>query len=169
MASEILMGRAGRQSPINAMRDLVAHSNANPLWQVIGWMGAMAGFMILSFYAVIAGWAISYFFQMGENLFSCNRQPTQPRSCKFIKTSHCLGETMTVFIFNVSQTSLSSPTVVGCGSAVAHLKKMAWVCCEAFQGLCFLDGRPQMGISLFQRLVRCYLSKSLKRNVHNNK
>ena len=36
MASEILLGRAGRQSPINAMRDLVAHSNANPLWQAIG-------------------------------------------------------------------------------------------------------------------------------------
>jgi neurotransmitter:Na+ symporter, NSS family len=70
MASEILMGRAGRQSPINAMRDLVAHSNANPLWQVIGWMGAMAGFMILSFYAVIAGWAISYFFQMGSGAFT---------------------------------------------------------------------------------------------------
>jgi NSS family neurotransmitter:Na+ symporter len=70
MASEILMGRAGRQSPINAMRDLVSHSNANPLWQVIGWMGALAGFMILSFYSVIAGWAISYIFQMGAGDFS---------------------------------------------------------------------------------------------------
>jgi len=70
MAAEILMGRAGRQSPINAMRDLVAHSNANPLWQVIGWMGALAGFMILSFYAVIAGWAMSYLFQMGSGAFT---------------------------------------------------------------------------------------------------
>ena len=70
MASEILLGRAGRQSPINAMRDLVAHSNANPLWQAIGWMGALAGFMILSFYAVIAGWAMSYLFQMGSGAFT---------------------------------------------------------------------------------------------------
>jgi neurotransmitter:Na+ symporter, NSS family len=70
MASEILMGRAGRQSPINTMRDLVAHSNANPLWQVIGWMGALAGFMILSFYSVIAGWAISYMLQMAAGDFT---------------------------------------------------------------------------------------------------
>ena len=70
MASEILLGRAGRQSPINAMRDLVAHSNASPLWQAIGWMGALAGFMILSFYAVIAGWAMSYLVQMGSGAFT---------------------------------------------------------------------------------------------------
>jgi NSS family neurotransmitter:Na+ symporter len=70
MTAEILLGRAGRQSPINAMRDLVSHSNASPLWQVIGWMGALAGFMILSFYAVIAGWALSYLFQMGSGAFS---------------------------------------------------------------------------------------------------
>ena len=70
MASEILLGRAGRQSPLNAMRDLVAHSNANPLWQAIGWMGALAGFMILSFYAVIAGWAMSYLVQMGSGAFT---------------------------------------------------------------------------------------------------
>jgi NSS family neurotransmitter:Na+ symporter len=70
MTAEILLGRAGRQSPINAMRDLVSHSNASPLWQVIGWMGALAGFMILSFYAVIAGWAMSYLFQMGSGAFS---------------------------------------------------------------------------------------------------
>jgi NSS family neurotransmitter:Na+ symporter len=70
MTAEILLGRAGRQSPINAMRDLVSHSNASPLWQVIGWMGALAGFMILSFYAVIAGWAMSYLFQMGSGTFT---------------------------------------------------------------------------------------------------
>ncbi|MFT7131746.1 MAG: NSS family neurotransmitter:Na+ symporter [Cyclobacteriaceae bacterium] len=70
MTAEILLGRAGRQSPINAMRDLVSHSNASPLWQVIGWMGALAGFMILSFYAVIAGWALSYLFQMGSGAFT---------------------------------------------------------------------------------------------------
>jgi NSS family neurotransmitter:Na+ symporter len=70
MSAEILLGRAGRQSPINAMRDLAAHSNANPLWQAVGWMGALAGFMILSFYAVIAGWAMSYIFQMGAGDFT---------------------------------------------------------------------------------------------------
>ena len=70
MSAEILLGRAGRQSPINTMRDLTAKSGANRLWQGVGWMGALAGFMILSFYAVIAGWVISYIFQMGSGMFT---------------------------------------------------------------------------------------------------
>jgi len=70
MSAEILIGRAGRQSPINTMRELTATSGANGLWQGVGWMGAMAGFMILSFYAVIAGWVISYIFQMGSGRFT---------------------------------------------------------------------------------------------------
>lgn len=70
MSSEILLGRAGRQSPINTMQELTRQSGANPFWQVVGWMGALAGFMILSYYAVIAGWAISYIFQMGSGAFN---------------------------------------------------------------------------------------------------
>jgi len=70
MASEILIGRAGRQSPINTVRAIAANSGANPLWQVVGWMGALAGFMILSFYAVIAGWVLSYVLQLGAGTYN---------------------------------------------------------------------------------------------------
>lgn len=69
MSSEILLGRAGRQSPIHSMRDLAKASNANPLWQLIGWMGALAGFMILSFYGVIAGWAMAYVVSSASGTF----------------------------------------------------------------------------------------------------
>lgn len=70
MSAEIMLGRAGRQSPINTMKELARASDANPLWQIVGWMGALAGFMILSFYGVIAGWVISYIFQMGSGAFN---------------------------------------------------------------------------------------------------
>ena len=69
MSSEILLGRIGRQSPINTMRSVAASSGANPGWQLIGWMGALAGVVILSFYSVIAGWVLSYVFQMGAGTF----------------------------------------------------------------------------------------------------
>ena len=69
MASEILIGRAGRQSPINSMRSVAIESGASPGWQVVGWMGALAGFMILSFYAVIAGWVLSYVIMLGSGVF----------------------------------------------------------------------------------------------------
>ena len=69
LISEILLGRAGRQSPINAMVQLADVSKVSRNWQVIGWMGALAGFMILSFYAVIAGWAMAYVLEMMSGRF----------------------------------------------------------------------------------------------------
>ncbi len=69
LVSEVTLGRAGRQSPINTMRMLATQSNAAAGWQIIGWMGALAGFMILSFYAVIAGWAIAYLLEMLSGSF----------------------------------------------------------------------------------------------------
>lgn len=69
MTAEILLGRAGRQSPIHTMRELASRSSASPLWQLIGWMGALAGFMILSFYGVIAGWAMAYVVSSAQGEF----------------------------------------------------------------------------------------------------
>jgi len=64
MIAEVSLGRMGRQSPINTMKALAQKAGASPLWSSIGWMGAVAGFLILSFYSVIAGWALSYTLDM---------------------------------------------------------------------------------------------------------
>ena len=69
LISEVTLGRAGRRSPINTMRLVAEKSEAAPGWQVIGWMGALAGFMILSFYAVIAGWAFAYLIEIASGSF----------------------------------------------------------------------------------------------------
>lgn len=63
MMAEVLIGRQGRQSPINAMRDVVNESGADSRWRHVGWVGVAAGMLILSFYAVIAGWALAYIFE----------------------------------------------------------------------------------------------------------
>lgn len=69
MMAEVLLGRAGRASPINAMRLLVRRSDGARFWPVIGWMGVLAGFLILSYYAVIAGWAVYYVFRLAAGTF----------------------------------------------------------------------------------------------------
>ncbi|MBL4798854.1 MAG: sodium-dependent transporter [Oleispira sp.] len=69
MIAEVSLGRMGRQSPINTMKALAKASNASPNWAIIGWMGALAGFLILSFYSVIAGWALSYTVDMANGDF----------------------------------------------------------------------------------------------------
>jgi NSS family neurotransmitter:Na+ symporter len=70
MMAEVAMGRRGRQSPINSMKALVSEAKAGPGWKLIGWMGALAGFMILSFYSVVAGWSLSYVLKMATGVFT---------------------------------------------------------------------------------------------------
>ena len=70
MMAEVLVGRRGRQSPINTMRTLAAEEGASRFWKLLGWAGVLAGFLILSYYSVIAGWAMSYVFRTGSGLFT---------------------------------------------------------------------------------------------------
>ena len=60
MISEVMLGRKGRASPINTMRKLTQAAGASSRWTFLGWMGVLAGILILSYYAVIAGWALNY-------------------------------------------------------------------------------------------------------------
>jgi NSS family neurotransmitter:Na+ symporter len=64
MMAEVLMGRWGRSSPVHSMYKLVDEIKAPRIWHGIGWMGVGAGIIILSYYSVIAGWAIHYLIQM---------------------------------------------------------------------------------------------------------
>lgn len=59
MLAEIMLGRRGRHSPINTMRTIAREEDASKFWSGIGWLGALSGILILSFYSVIAGWALS--------------------------------------------------------------------------------------------------------------
>ncbi len=61
LMAEIGLGRMGKANPPQAMANLAATFRASPLWGVLGIMGVLAGLLILSFYTVIAGWAIDYF------------------------------------------------------------------------------------------------------------
>jgi NSS family neurotransmitter:Na+ symporter len=70
MMSEVMLGRRGRQNPINTMRTLADEENASRLWKYLGWMGVLAGVMILSYYSVIAGWALAYFLDSVRGAFS---------------------------------------------------------------------------------------------------
>jgi len=69
MIAEIMLGRRGRKSPINTMRDLAKEAGANPFWKTLGWVGVVAGFLILSYYSVIAGWAMAYVVRVASGMF----------------------------------------------------------------------------------------------------
>ncbi|MBZ2168647.1 sodium-dependent transporter [Marinobacter sp. F4216] len=60
MMGEVLIGRRGGRSPVNSIRLIAERDKLNPMWRMIGAVGVLAGFLILSFYSVIGGWAASY-------------------------------------------------------------------------------------------------------------
>ncbi len=70
MICEIMLGRRGRQSPINTMFSLAEEEGLNKAWRYLGWLGVVAGFMILSFYSVIAGWTLDYIYRASSGSFS---------------------------------------------------------------------------------------------------
>tara|TARA_B100001029_G_scaffold11023_1_gene7520 strand:- start:11855 stop:13204 length:1350 start_codon:yes stop_codon:yes gene_type:complete len=68
MLGEIMIGRRGRSSPANSMRSLAKEANTSSAWTLLGATGALAGLLILSFYSVAAGWAMSYVFNGFQNI-----------------------------------------------------------------------------------------------------
>lgn len=60
MMAEMLLGRLTRANPIKAMKQLARQGGHTIAWQLLGWWGALALVLILSFYSVVAGWAIAY-------------------------------------------------------------------------------------------------------------
>jgi neurotransmitter:Na+ symporter, NSS family len=69
MMAEILLGRRGRQSPINTMGTLAQEEGLSRHWHLLGWLGVVAGFIILSYYSVVAGWTLAYIFRTGAGIF----------------------------------------------------------------------------------------------------
>ncbi len=59
MLAEMVIGRAGEKNPVGALK----HLKKGTPWYFVGVLGVVTGFVILSFYTVIAGWTVYYFIQ----------------------------------------------------------------------------------------------------------
>lgn len=64
--AEILIGRTAQKNPVGSFREL---SNGSRFWSGIGFVGVIAGFLILSYYTVIAGWSLGYIVQSCTGCF----------------------------------------------------------------------------------------------------
>ncbi|MBL1274105.1 MAG: sodium-dependent transporter [Oceanospirillales bacterium] len=69
LIAEIMIGRRGGQSPIATMRTLTKTEGISKGWRIIGWNGVVASFLVLSFYAVIGGWALVYIGKAAIGVF----------------------------------------------------------------------------------------------------
>lgn len=65
MVAEMVIGRHTRKDPVGAFKRLKGGG-----WTLVGWMGVVAGFVILSYYSVVAGWAVDYLWLALKGTFS---------------------------------------------------------------------------------------------------
>lgn len=70
MIAEVLIGRSTQKSPVGAFNSLTSEKS---LWSSVGKMGILAGFVILSYYSVVAGWAMNYFLMSVNTFFHHNK------------------------------------------------------------------------------------------------
>lgn len=66
MISEFLIGRRSRANTAGAYRILAPGTH----WRWVGRIGVLAGFLILSYYSVVAGWTLEYVIEAVTNSFS---------------------------------------------------------------------------------------------------
>ena len=69
LIAEIMLGRRGKQSPPNTVRIIAKEEGRSKHWAIVGWLGALSAYLIMSYYSVIAGWAMSYMFKAGSGSF----------------------------------------------------------------------------------------------------
>jgi len=73
MISEFIIGRGSSKSPVGAFKTL---SGQDTKWALGGWLGVITGFIILSYYSVVAGWAMHYsYLSITDQFFG--KEPAQ--------------------------------------------------------------------------------------------
>ncbi len=69
MVAEIAVGRHGRGNPAVSFFRVAALSHRSKMWSAVGYLLILAGFLILTYYSVIAGWALDYVFKAASGIF----------------------------------------------------------------------------------------------------
>lgn len=65
MIAEFIIGRSAQKSPVGAFKQL----SSNRIWPLVGWLGVLSGFIILSYYSVVGGWILRYIWESGFHFF----------------------------------------------------------------------------------------------------
>lgn len=60
MIGEMAIGRSGGGSALASVRNLAQEAGASKFWRAIGWFSILIPFFGLSYYSVVAGWALDY-------------------------------------------------------------------------------------------------------------
>ena len=68
--AELAIGRRGQHSAVDTMEALAVAEGRSRAWITVGWLSLLIPLMGLSFYSVVAGWALDYIVKAGADAFS---------------------------------------------------------------------------------------------------
>lgn len=116
--AEIIIGRSTNKSPVCAFFEL-----KRPAWSLVGWLGIATGFIILSYYNVVAGWTVHYFIKsLGWSIQGFSQQTAEVMSPQF---SHFLGNGPLQILYHALFTLFSVCVVVfGVKGGIERLTKI---------------------------------------------
>jgi len=108
LIAEVMLGKTTQKNPVGAFQDL---DGKRTPWQLIGFMGVAAAFIILSFYSVVAGWCFEFIIQGFKGAYAAGGDPeavkgifgalTGSQSTQIIYHAVFISITMLIVLFGV--------------------------------------------------------------------
>ena len=98
LIAELWLGRRGGQSPPIAMRSVAEKAGRSRAWFLVGWMGMLVGYLIATYYSVIAGWTLAYIFKAGTGFGGADPSTVSGQFDQLLADPVALALWHTVFI-----------------------------------------------------------------------
>ncbi|GAC1676034.1 MAG: sodium-dependent transporter [Steroidobacteraceae bacterium] len=75
LVAEYMIGRYSGLAPSDAAGAMAADIGGSRRWNIIGQLGTIAGFLICSYYTIVAGWVVAYAWKCGMGAFAGLARP----------------------------------------------------------------------------------------------
>ncbi|MBT8088311.1 MAG: sodium-dependent transporter, partial [Gammaproteobacteria bacterium] len=98
LIAELWIGRRGGSSPPIAMRNVATAAGRSGAWALVGWVGMLVGYLIATYYSVIAGWTLAYIFKAGSGFGGASAQEVAGQFDELLANPVVMAAWHTVFI-----------------------------------------------------------------------
>jgi NSS family neurotransmitter:Na+ symporter len=137
MIAELMIGRSGGSNPVHGLALLAKRERLSSLWQITGWLALLAGFLVFSYYSVVASWILFYIMESVTGSFvDVPAEIVQHSFSALLRNTDQLIIWHTVFVLMVVQI-LSRSVRVGLERALTILMPcfVALLCCTFYFAL----------------------------------
>jgi NSS family neurotransmitter:Na+ symporter len=91
LVGEIVLGRWARRSPQTAAGGIARSFGYSTSWNIVGWTGCIAGFLILTYYTMIAGWVLAYTWAFASGDYARDAAEVVKRFQAFVADSRTVS------------------------------------------------------------------------------